>query len=95
MTAARNPLRHFLLIFDHEEGRLVREPEMFHDVDDALKAYERCEEQYDLNSKIEVVLIGSDSIDTVQFTHANYFDGTAALSRELARIMQSPREPAE
>jgi hypothetical protein len=30
-----------------------------------------------------VVLIGSDSLDTVRRTHANYFDGTAALERLL------------
>ena len=32
----------------------------------------------------EVVLSGSDSLDTVRRTHANEFDGTAALERLLA-----------
>jgi len=30
-----------------------------------------------------VALIGSDSLDTVRLTHANEFDGTAALERLL------------
>jgi hypothetical protein len=35
---------------------------------------------------IEIVLIGSDSIETVKRTHANYFDGTVTISRYLAGI---------
>lgn len=31
-------------------------------------------------SAIEIVLIGSDSLDTVRLTHANYFDGSAAAA---------------
>lgn len=35
---------------------------------------------------MEIVLIGSDSVDTVKLTHANYFDGSAAVSEYLAGI---------
>jgi hypothetical protein len=35
---------------------------------------------------IEIVLIGSDSLDTVKVTHANYRDGTVAVSKYFAGI---------
>jgi hypothetical protein len=34
----------------------------------------------------ELVLIGSDSLETVKITHANYFDGTVAVSKYFAGI---------
>jgi hypothetical protein len=67
---------------------LISEQE-FADTDAAVLAYEEHEARYDANDKIEVVLIGSDSIETVRQTHANYFDGTAALSRAVAEILKS------
>jgi hypothetical protein len=35
---------------------------------------------------VEIVLIGSDSLETVKVTHANYFDGTVAVSKYFAGI---------
>jgi len=84
----RAPLQHFLLVFDHMAGRLHSCTE-FDDVDVALQAYEAAEGQYDVADKMEVVLIGSDSIETVRETHANYFDGTAALARALVDILKA------
>lgn len=80
-------LRHFLLVFDHKQAELIRQDE-FEDVDEAVEAYEACEAEYEQQDKIEVVLIGADSLETVRQTHANYFDGTAALARALAIIMK-------
>ena len=31
--------------------------------------------------RMEIVLIGSDSLETVRLTHANYFDGSAKVSK--------------
>lgn len=90
---SKEPLKHFLLIFDHVEGRLLSH-EQFEDVDEAVAAYEAAEAQYDRNAKMEVVLIGSDSFDTVRETHANYFDGTAALARALVDILRHLQMPA-
>lgn len=84
----RSPLKHFLLIFDHVAGKLESCQE-FHDVDEAIEAYEAAEGRHDLSDKIEVVLIGSDSIETVRETHANYFDGTVALARALVDILKA------
>jgi hypothetical protein len=35
---------------------------------------------------MEIVLIGSDSLDTVKLTHANYFDGSVAISKYLVGV---------
>jgi hypothetical protein len=35
---------------------------------------------------MEIVLIGSDSLETVMLTHANYFDGTASVSKYLVGL---------
>lgn len=92
--ASREPLKHFLLIFDHAVGQLLSHDE-FSDVDAAISAYEDAESQYDTNSKIEVVLIGSDSFETVRETHANYFDGTVALAKALVDIFRNLQSPAK
>lgn len=86
MKRSNEPLKHFLLVFDHAAGQLLSHVE-FGDVEAALRAYERAEASYDLSSNIEVVLVGSDSLETVRETHANYFDGTAALAKALVTIL--------
>lgn len=78
-------LRHFLLVFDHQQGRLVEARE-FDDGDEAVVAYGAKEREYGDRPLVEIVLIGSDSLETVKITHANYFDGTAAVSKYLAGI---------
>jgi hypothetical protein len=70
---------HFLLIFDHNIGRLVRE-DHFVNTELALAAYRKAEQEFEQESLVEIVLVGSDSIETVRITHANYFDGSVALT---------------
>lgn len=94
MSNKRDPLLHFLLVFDHAEGKLIEE-ESFNDVDEAIAAYEQRETNYDKSHNIEVVLIGADSIETVHQTHANYYNGTAALARALAQILTEFGEQVE
>jgi hypothetical protein len=82
-------IRHFLLVFDHEQGKLIDLQEFGSDRDKAVAAYAAKEvELGDLGtvSAIEIVLIGSDSLETVKLTHANYFNGTAAVSKYLVGI---------
>jgi len=83
---ARMRLQHFLLVYDHREGRLIEVPEKFDDAVEATAAYSLIEAQYDQDDMVEVVLIGSDSINTVQRTHANYFAGGLQLLRSLKRL---------
>jgi hypothetical protein len=76
-------IQHFLLVFDHELGSLISEESFGSNSEAALVAYAECERKYRGNDLVEIVLIGSDSIETVRLTHANYFDGTAAVSKYL------------
>lgn len=79
-------IQHFLLVFDHAAGRLREEVPFGEDGESAVRAYAAKEREYAGNRDIEIVLIGSDSIDTVRLTHANYFDGSVALSKYLAGL---------
>ena len=79
-------IQHFLLVFDHEFGRLIDTVEFGTDGEAAVAAYSAKEKELEDRKLVEIVLIGSDSIETVMLTHANYFDGSAALSGYLAGI---------
>lgn len=83
---------HFLLVFDHNEGRLIEQIDFGRDGDRAVQAYSAKEREYHDRKDVEIVLVGSDSIETVKMTHANYFDGTIALSKWLYGIL--PEMPA-
>jgi len=56
-----NKIQHFLLVFDHAQGRLLEERHFEDDGAAALVAY-------------------------VRLTHANYYDGSVAVSKYLAGI---------
>jgi hypothetical protein len=81
-------LHHFLLVFDHSKGRLTSSEDFGTDSDSAVAAYAEKEIEFKDHDSIEIVLIGSDSLDTIRITHANYFDGTISVgnSKYLAGI---------
>ena len=78
-------LLHFLLVFDHKAGELIEQTQ-FEDGEQAVAAYSAKEAEYQGQDLVEIVLIGSDSIETVKLTHANYFDGSVAISKYLVDI---------
>jgi hypothetical protein len=79
-------IHHFLLVFDHDKGRLVETQEFGTDSKAAVAAYAVKERELHGQRWIEIVLIGSDSLDTVKLTHANYFDGSVTLSKYLVGL---------
>lgn len=80
-------LNHFLLVFDHNAGRLADVHDFGTDAKSAMAEYSRLEREHLIGSDgIEVVLIGSDSLATVRLTHANYFDRTVSVSKYFAGI---------
>lgn len=80
-------LVHFLLVFDHDAGELIDQTDFGDDAEAAVAAYSVCEERFRDRDRIEVVLIASDSIETIRGTHSNYFDGSVAhSSRFLAGL---------
>jgi hypothetical protein len=79
-------IQHFLLVFDHEKGRLIDTQEFGTDSETAVAAYAAKERELQDQRLIEIVLVGSDSLETVKLTHANYFDGSVAVSKYLAGL---------
>jgi hypothetical protein len=78
-------LVHYLLVFDHDAGELIDE-KYFEDADEAVAKYSEVEKCYEDRKRIEVVLIGSDSLETIKRTHANYFDGSVSVSDLLSSL---------
>lgn len=79
-------IHHYLLIFDHQHGRLLDFKEL--PSADAVTAYHQAEALYEAEEHIEVLLVGSDSEATVRRTHPGFFrqEGDEPLRRlrELA-----------
>lgn len=61
------------------------------DSDAAVAAYAAKEQEYEGRNLMEIVLIGSDSLETVKLTQTNYFDGSVVISKYLAGIKSRPR----
>ena len=67
-----DPILHYLIVFDRKTlGREILE--FGEDIQAALAAYAQKEDEYESDSAIEVVLVGSDSIESVKATHGRYF----------------------
>ena len=81
----------FLVTFDHDARKQISLEE-FRDTPQALKAYSEREEQYRDNPRVEVVLLGAESIDAIKVTHSNYFEDTAdALDNLLVSLGLEPK----
>jgi hypothetical protein len=63
---------HFLLVYSYDEQTLVRQDE-FTDPREATAAYSKAEREFSGQTNFEIVLVGSDSIETVMKTHGHYF----------------------
>lgn len=87
MTA--DEIKQFLLVYDVANESL-EVTEFGTDETAALDAYEAAEALHRNDDNFDVVLIGSDSIETIRTTHASYFGGAAErldalLSLELTQ----------
>jgi hypothetical protein len=88
-----NRINHFLIVFDHATGELEDLVEFGGNGNAAVEAYSAKETEFQDRESVEIVLIGSDSLDTVKLTHGNYFDGRVAVSKYLAGISGPTRRP--
>lgn len=79
-------IQHFLLVYDRALGRLLDQQAFGDDTDSAVAAYAEAEHRYEGDSRIEIVLIGSDSLETIRVTHANYFAPDEAEGRYFAGL---------
>jgi hypothetical protein len=66
-------LHQFLLIYNVATQRLIRANDLGDNTTGAVSEYAECERRYRGNKDIEVVLIGSDSLETIKKTHGHYF----------------------
>lgn len=71
MTAA--DIKHFLVIYDTDASR-VQVREFGTDYDDALRAYDQCEQDTRDRPNLEVVLLSAESLETIKRTHSSYFE---------------------
>ncbi len=65
-------IQHFLIIYDINVGKARVQP-FGDDYDGALTAYAKAEQELRETPNLEIVLVGADSIETVERTHSSYF----------------------
>ena len=83
------PIQHFLLIYDRAAGLQVEVREIGTDSSGAVAAYQEVEREFTHNPRMDVVLVGSDSLDTVRVTHSNYFDEGVATLEQVEQFLRS------
>lgn len=83
----------FLIVYDHDARKQISLEE-FRNTAQALKAYSEREEQFRGNPRMEVVLLGAESIDAIKVTHSNYFEDTADALDDLLASLGSETAPA-
>ena len=79
---------HFLIVFDGARGRMKEAVRDFPRPAAALEAYQAAEERYDGEPEVQVVLIASDSLDTVKATHPNFF-GSVDLKQLVEEALKA------
>ena len=78
MTASTSRIQYFLLIYDRRRDELMSHEPFGTAADAATTAYRAAEIEYHDRPEVDIVLVGSDSLETVKVTHSTYFSGAAA-----------------
>ena len=83
-------IKHFLVIYDIAH-QLAHVESFGTDYADALVAYADAEAAHRDDTNVEVVLFGSDSVETLERTHSSYFELAEKhvdrlVARELADL---------
>lgn len=65
-------INHFLVIYDLAEGR-ARVERFGTNYEAALDAYAQAEADFANRDAFDIVLLGADSIETIERTHSSYF----------------------
>lgn len=81
-------MKNFILIYNHAKKELEDILQFEDDVASATRRYGELETEFRDSALMDIVLVGSDSIETVKVTHANYFTGAAEKKvRDLFRSL--------
>ena len=86
------PLRHYLLIYDRNVGKIIRHQE-YDEAHSALDARFDAERKYSGRSEIEVVVLGAESWESLSQTHARYFKNMQELAKTALNLVRT--EPSE
>jgi hypothetical protein len=78
-----NSVLHFLVIYDIRAAKAELVP-FGTDYEAALDAYDKTEAKHRDDVNTEVVLLGSDSVETIERTHSSYFE---LSERHIDRIV--------
>ncbi len=81
-SSRRGKTIHFLIAYDHDACEQVRYVE-FTNSRRAVEAYFDMEREFEDQPRVEVVLLGADSVDALHVTHPNYFG-----DRPLEELLQ-------
>jgi hypothetical protein len=65
-------IKHFLVVYNLAEGKATVE-QFGTDYEAALEAYARREEDFANRETFDIVLIGAESLETIERTHSSYF----------------------
>lgn len=74
-------IRHFLVIYDVRAAKATVTE--FDDYATALSAYESIEKENLGRDDLDIVLLGADSLETVEKTHSSYFSTTEGGFEQL------------
>ncbi|WP_172121021.1 hypothetical protein [Actinomyces faecalis] len=79
-----NVINQYLLVYDRKRDLLVSQEDYGTDTVAATSAYRAAEQLYHDQPWMDIVLVGSDSIETVKKTHSTYFESFSLKNlREL------------
>lgn len=68
-------IRQFLLIIDRERDEMIAQDDYGTDSARAVAAYGEAERKYKDRPEVDVLLVGSDSLESVKVTHSTFFPG--------------------
>lgn len=75
-------IKHFLVIYDPATGEAEVRP-FGTDYDAAQAAYAEAEQANGLDTKLDIVLLSADSLETIKQTHSSYFSHGSTHLQEL------------
>ena len=76
-------MAHYLLIYDRDVGKLVRQ-ESYETSEDAMRARFAAEGEFSGRSEIEIVALVAESEEAARITHGRYFLGLSELADRIA-----------
>jgi hypothetical protein len=73
----------YLIVFDRA-ANASEVTDLGHDVDAAMESFRAREREFANRADVEVVLVGSASLETLRKTHSSYFGASAGFAPALS-----------